>query len=99
MYFFDWDENKNAINIVKHGISFEEASTVFFDERALLFDDPDHKSATFNRYKNNDEFISYELTYDDYGNMVKCVMPANDEKANKTLTYLYEYDTNVFTHS
>ena len=26
----------------KHGITFEEASTVFFDDRALLFDDPEH---------------------------------------------------------
>ena len=42
MYFFDWDENKNRINLQKHGISFEEASTVFFDDRALLFDDPEH---------------------------------------------------------
>ena len=42
MYFFDWDENKNRINLEKHGISFDEASTVFFDERALLFDDPEH---------------------------------------------------------
>lgn len=42
MYFFDWDENKNKINKNKHGITFEEASTVFFDERAILFDDPQH---------------------------------------------------------
>ncbi len=39
---FEWDENKNQINIEKHGISFEEASTVFYDEDAILFDDPDH---------------------------------------------------------
>ena len=42
MYYFDWDENKNRINLEKHGITFEEASTIFFDERALLFDDPEH---------------------------------------------------------
>lgn len=42
MYLFDWDDNKNKINIAKHGISFEEASSVFLDERALLFDDPEH---------------------------------------------------------
>ncbi len=42
MYFFDWDEDKNITNIKKHGISFDEASTVFFDERAILFDDPEH---------------------------------------------------------
>lgn len=39
---FDWDENKNTINKRKHGLSFEEASTVFFDEEAILFDDPEH---------------------------------------------------------
>ena len=42
MYIFDWDENKNRINQEKHGIDFDEASTVFFDERAILFDDPEH---------------------------------------------------------
>lgn len=40
--YFDWDENKNEINKKKHGISFEEASTVFFDESAILFNDPEH---------------------------------------------------------
>lgn len=39
---FEWDENKNRINQRKHGISFEEAQNVFYDERAILFDDPDH---------------------------------------------------------
>lgn len=39
---FEWDENKNQINIKKHGVSFSEASSVFFDENAILFDDPDH---------------------------------------------------------
>ncbi|MDR2771464.1 MAG: BrnT family toxin, partial [Clostridiales Family XIII bacterium] len=33
---FEWDENKNRINLSKHGISFEEAITVFKDERAIL---------------------------------------------------------------
>ena len=42
MIHFEWDENKNRINIAKHGISFEEASTVFYDANALLLDDPDH---------------------------------------------------------
>ena len=39
---FAWDEQKNRINIEKHGIAFEEASTVFYDENAILFDDPEH---------------------------------------------------------
>ena len=39
---FEWDENKNSINKKKHNISFEEAKTVFYDENALLIDDPEH---------------------------------------------------------
>ena len=42
MYVFDWDERKNLINQDKHGINFAEASSVFYDERAILFDDPEH---------------------------------------------------------
>ncbi|MBR2512002.1 MAG: BrnT family toxin [Firmicutes bacterium] len=39
---FEWDEQKNASNKVKHGISFEEACSVFQDSRALIIPDPDH---------------------------------------------------------
>jgi uncharacterized protein len=39
---FDWDERKAAANAKKHGVSFEEAKSVFLDERAKLIDDPDH---------------------------------------------------------
>lgn len=39
---FEWDPNKNITNQKKHKISFEEAQTVFYDENALLIDDPDH---------------------------------------------------------
>lgn len=39
---FEWDENKNLTNKVKHGIDFEEAKTVFYDDDAIVFDDPEH---------------------------------------------------------
>ncbi|NWH03812.1 BrnT family toxin [Desulfobacter latus] len=39
---FEWDDTKNKINLKKHGVSFEEAQTVFFDDNAIEFDDPDH---------------------------------------------------------
>jgi hypothetical protein len=39
---FEWDQRKNAANRRKHGVSFEEAATVFADEHALLIADPDH---------------------------------------------------------
>jgi hypothetical protein len=38
---FVWDEHKNRANKKKHGISFEEAQSVFFDENAIEFYDPD----------------------------------------------------------
>ena len=39
---FEWDANKDESNLRKHGISFEDAKTVFYDENAILFHDPDH---------------------------------------------------------
>ena len=39
---FSWDDRKNNANQKKHGVSFEEAQTVFFDENAIEYDDPDH---------------------------------------------------------
>ena len=39
---FDWDKDKAVANRKKHGVSFEEAVTVFYDEDAIEFDDPDH---------------------------------------------------------
>ncbi len=39
---FEWDSRKASTNLRKHGVSFEEAKSVFFDEQARLIDDPDH---------------------------------------------------------
>ncbi len=39
---FEWDDKKEKTNIKKHGISFDEASTAFYDENAIQFFDPDH---------------------------------------------------------
>ena len=39
---FDWDERKQKFNIKRHGVSFEEARTAFYDENAIQFFDPDH---------------------------------------------------------
>lgn len=39
---FEWDSRKAASNVQKHGVSFDEARSVFADERAKLIDDPDH---------------------------------------------------------
>ena len=39
---FDWDEKKSSENKRKHGVSFEEAQSVFLDESAIRYYDPDH---------------------------------------------------------
>ena len=57
---FEWDENKNAINIKKHGVSFEDVESVFYDDCALLFDDPEHS-------KDEDRFLI--IGYPDNGNL------------------------------
>ncbi len=41
---FEWDENKNQTNKRKHGVSFDEAESIFADENALLIHDPDHSA-------------------------------------------------------
>jgi uncharacterized protein len=46
---FDWDPRKARINARKHGITFEEAATVFNDILSFIYDDEEHSQAE-NRY-------------------------------------------------
>lgn len=39
---FDWDEAKARRNLLRHGVGFHEAATVFGDSLAITFSDPDH---------------------------------------------------------
>ncbi len=39
---FEWDRKKAAANLQKHGVSFDEASTVFYDPLGAIFDDEEH---------------------------------------------------------
>jgi uncharacterized protein len=42
MEAFEWDGNKAQQNLIKHGISFEEAATVFEDLNGITLEDPEH---------------------------------------------------------
>lgn len=44
MLAFEWDNSKAELNLKKHGISFEEAKTIFDDDNARLILDPDHSN-------------------------------------------------------
>ncbi|MCF7993396.1 MAG: BrnT family toxin [Chromatiaceae bacterium] len=54
----EWDARKAAFNLRKHGVSFEEAGTVFGDPMALTFDDPDHSIGEM-------RFLTFGLTRTD----------------------------------
>jgi uncharacterized DUF497 family protein len=41
---FEWDQNKSEKNVKKHGITFDEAKSVFNDPFAITIDDPDHSN-------------------------------------------------------
>lgn len=53
---FEWDADKNRQNKRKHGVSFDEARTVFYDERARQYFDPDHS-------KDEDRFIMLGMSF------------------------------------
>ena len=55
MISFLWDSKKNATNIKKHGVSFSEAQTIFYDENAIKYYDPDHS-------EDEDRFIMLGLS-------------------------------------
>ena len=52
---FEWDDEKASSNLEKHGISFEEAQTVFFDDMAIQFWDESHS-------KTEDRFLMLGLS-------------------------------------
>jgi len=54
---FEWDPRKASANLRKHGVSFEDAQSVFTDERARLIDDPDHSTDA-----NEDRFLLLGLS-------------------------------------
>jgi uncharacterized DUF497 family protein len=41
---FEWDPKKASSNLRKHGVSFEEAASVFSDVQATAYEDPDHST-------------------------------------------------------
>ena len=53
---FEWDIKKDKANKRKHGVSFEEAHTAFYDENAIQYFDPDHSN-------DEDRFILLGISY------------------------------------
>jgi uncharacterized DUF497 family protein len=53
---FEWDEHKSRTNKKKHKVSFEESQSVFLDENAIRFFDPDHS-------ENEARFLMLGMSY------------------------------------
>ena len=53
---FEWDKAKDRANVRKHGVSFEEAKTVFLDENAIRYFDPDYS-------EDEDRFIMLGMSW------------------------------------
>lgn len=88
--FFDWDHKKDSANLKKHGVSFEEASEVFYDEDAILIYDADHSHT-------EDRFLLLGLSMKpkllivchcakDDGDTIRII---SARKANKSETVIY----------
>jgi uncharacterized protein len=72
---FDWDENKAVSNLSKHGVSFEEAKTVFNDSLYVDFYDPAH-SEEEDRYVIVRESSQRRLliaSYTERGNLIRLI--------------------------
>ena len=88
---FEWDENKNSINIKKHKLSFEEASTVFYDENAIVFDDPEH-SQDEDRFliigvSTSRKILIVSHCYRDSDNIIRLISARKAEKSEQQ-TYI-----------
>ncbi len=74
---FEWDAKKAAANQRKHGVTFDEARTVFFDENAKLINDPDH-SDDEDRFvilglSSNFRFVLVCHCYREQGNVIRII--------------------------
>lgn len=87
---FEWDDRKSAANFKKHRVSFEEAKSVFVDERAKLIVDPDHSD-------DEDRFVLLGLSsalrlllvchcYRSEGNVIR-IISARKAVANESKSY------------
>ena len=88
---FEWDSRKARSNLSKHGISFEEASTIFGDSFSLTVPDPDH-SITERRYITVGRAFSGNLlvvVHTDRGNNIRII---SARRASRRERRVYEQE-------
>jgi uncharacterized DUF497 family protein len=89
---FEWDKEKNRINKIRHGVSFEDAETVFDDEYAVIIYDDYHSAAEERFVIIGEDIMFRELTvchcYRGYNDEIIRIISAR--KATKTEISMYK---------
>ena len=93
IYNFEWNPSKAKSNIKKHGVSFEEAATIFLDPRAMTIYDPDHSKTeerwiTFGVSKNSRLLVVCH-THSEEDNEMAIIRIFSSRKANKNESKQY----------
>ena len=72
---FEWDSDKAARNLVKHGVSFQDAATVFGDHLAMTYFDPDHSDTEdrFLTFGETEKGRFVVVSHTDRGNHVRII--------------------------
>ena len=91
MLKFDWDAPKSTANLRKHGVSFEEAATVFGDPLALTFADPDHsiREARFITIEQSLQDLLLVVAHIERGRTIRII---SARKATRHERTIYEQD-------
>jgi Uncharacterized protein conserved in bacteria len=82
---FEWDADKAASNLAKHGVSFDEAATVFGDPLAMTYFDPDHSDdedrfITFGFSVNGDVLVVSHIDRDDKTRIISARRATRSER-------------------
>lgn len=91
MLKFEWDAPKSSANLRKHGVSFEEAASVFGDPLALTFADPDHsiREARFVTIGQSSRDLLLVVAHVERGRAIRII---SARKATKHERTIYEQD-------
>ncbi|MES2670642.1 MAG: BrnT family toxin [Pseudomonadota bacterium] len=88
---FEWDAPKSNANLRKHGVSFEEAASVFGDPLALTFADPDHsiREARFVTIGQSHRDLLLVVAHVERGRTIRIISARKTTKHERTI---YEQD-------
>jgi uncharacterized DUF497 family protein len=92
---FEWDEEKNLLNIQKHGISFQEALVIFTDDHLLEYYDSNHSSLDEDRYvaigKMRDVLIAF-VAYTERKDKIRIISARKATVKEEKTYYDHYYD-------